>query len=224
MAALLALLMFVLFAALDLWLSRRRARAEAPAAAPAPANEPIPVAEPVWVAGYELPDNLLYHRGHTWARILAPDTVAVGIDDFARRLIGRTDSMKLPRVGTWVTQGAPGFRLDAHGRSASMLSPVEGEVVAVNPNLREDPALCHKDPYGRGWLCKIQSANLAANLRNLFSGTLARRWTEDARENLELRLMALSGSVLQDGGEPAPDFAERLEKDDWKVLADCFFS
>ena len=55
------------------------------------------------------------------------------------------------------------------------------------------------------------------------SGSLARRWTEDARENLELRLMALSGSVLQDGGEPAPDFPERLDRADWHDLAERFF-
>ena len=111
MAALLALLMFVLFAALDLWLSRRRAHAEAPAAAPAaPANEPIPVAEPVWVAGYELPETLLYHRGHTWARVLAPDTVALGIDYFARRLT--------PRFATRTRTGAVGS-----ARSSPRTSP-----------------------------------------------------------------------------------------------------
>ena len=50
---------------------------------------------------------------------------------------------------------------------------------------------------------KVKAPNLASNLRNLLSGRIARKWMEDSREALELRLMAFSGSVLQDGGEPA---------------------
>jgi hypothetical protein len=63
---------------------------------------------------------------------------------------------------------------------------------------------------------------LAANLRNLLSGRLARRWIEDARESLDLRLMALSGSVLQDGGEPVADYARHLPDQEWKRLVGEF--
>jgi hypothetical protein len=51
---------------------------------------------------------------------------------------------------------------------------------------------------------------------------LARRWTEDARERLDLNLVALSGSVLQDGGEPVADFARHLPADDWRRLVHEF--
>ena len=70
---------------------------------------------------------------------------------------------------------------------------------------------------------KLRSGNLAANLRNLMSGSLARRWTEDAREQLTCRLMALSGSVMADGGEPARDFARHLDPADWRDLTNRFF-
>jgi hypothetical protein len=46
---------------------------------------------------------------------------------------------------------------------------------------------------------------------------------EDSREALDLRLMALSGSVLQDGGEPAADFARHLPREDWERLVNEFF-
>jgi hypothetical protein len=106
----------------------------------------------------------------------------------------------------------------ANGRDARFVSPVEGEVVAVNTELRANPALATSDPYGRGWVMKVRAPHLAANLRNLLSGRLARRWMEDAREALDLRLMALSGSVLQDGGEPVADFARHLPTEDWRRL------
>jgi glycine cleavage system H lipoate-binding protein len=220
MAALLAILTFAVFVALDYFLSRRAA-ATAPAAEARPLAQ-APLAEPVFVAGYQMPAALHYHPGHTWVRPLGPDTVVVGMDDFARRLVGRADRVNVPKVGTWMLQGAKGFRVESEGRSAALVAPVEGEVVEVNRDLRKEPDALAEDPYGRGWLCKVRSANLAANLRNLLSGNVARRWMEEAKERLEIELMALSGSVLQDGGEPAPDFARHLQPDEWRHLAEEF--
>ena len=71
-------------------------------------------------------------------------------------------------------------------------------------------------------MLKVKAPQLASNLRNLLSGRLARKWMEDSREALELRLMALSGSVLQDGGEPASDLSHHLPKADWERLVHEF--
>ena len=181
-----------------------------------------PSADPVWVAGYLLPEGLHYHRGHVWLRPLDRTTVLVGLDDFARRLIGAARGVRLPARGDWLHQGGSGFGVKVDGRAAEFVSPVEGEVVAVNSELRRNPSLATDDPYDRGWIMKVRAAHLATNLRNLLSGRLARRWMEEGREALELRLMALSGSVLQDGGEPVADFARHLPDEDWKRLVGEF--
>lgn len=219
MTVLLVLLTFAAFLLLDYALTRRRAAEVAvrPAAAPAPF-----VPEPVWVAGFQLPEGLHYHRGHTWARVENDDAVVVGLDDFARRLVGPAARVRLPAVGEWLRQGEPAFGVRSDGRDAALVAPVEGEVVAVNPDLAARPALVTDDPYGRGWLVKVRPAGLTTSLRNLFSGSLARRFVEDAREALDLRLMAWSGSVLHDGGEPAADFAHHLPSGDWKRLVRDF--
>jgi hypothetical protein len=96
-------------------------------------------------------------------------------------------------------------------------------VVAVNPELKKEAALATRDPYRRGWLFKVRTPQLTAGVRNLLHGRLARTWTEDAGQQLQLRLMALSGSVLQDGGVPAPDFARHLDAAEWRRLTDHFF-
>jgi glycine cleavage system H protein len=217
MTVLLVILFFATFVLIDYAATRREeARAAARLAAAPPTDEPV------WVAGYELPEALHFHRGHTWARRLADGTVSVGLDDFARRLLGRADYARLPAVGDWVRQGAQAFRLRSEARSAALVSPVEGEVVGVNRDVLRQPALVTDEPYGRGWIFRVRPTHLAESLRNLLSGRLARRWMEDSREALELRLMALSGSVLQDGGEPAPDFARHLQAEDWARLRDEF--
>lgn len=230
MSVLLAIATFALFIALDYLVSTYGIRSEEPeaeaaparkASARAPATLPF-VAEPVWVAGYQLPDDFHYHRGHTWARPIDDDTVVVGIDDFARQLIGSAERIDLPKSGNRLRQGDVGFSIGLDGRTADLVSPIEGEVIEVNPAVTRDPKLATEDPYGRGWIMKLRSSDLARNLRNLLSGSTARKWTEDARERIELELMALSGSVLTDGGRPVADFAKHLENEDWHRLVGEF--
>jgi glycine cleavage system H lipoate-binding protein len=219
MTVLLVIATFMVFVLID-YVSRRSAGAS-DARSVHPLAE-LPAVEPVWVAGYQLPESLHYHRGHTWARPAGVENVVVGMDDFARRLLGPANEVELPAVGTWLRQGASGFRVRVDGRAADLVSPIEGEVVEVNESVREQPGLATDDPYGRGWLVKVRAVDLPANLRNLLSGRLARRFVEDAREGLDLRLMALSGSVLQDGGEPVADFAKHLPVAEWKRLVGEF--
>jgi glycine cleavage system H lipoate-binding protein len=217
MTVLLVILTFGVFILLDYVVNRRRA--PQPVAASAP---PSWLPEPVWVAGYQLPEALHYHPGHTWARVGEDDAVVVGIDDFARRLVGPARSVRTPAPGDWLEQGAPAIELGVDARSTQLVSPVAGEVVEVNPELAKHPELVSDDPYGRGWLFKVRPAHLKTNMRNLLSGRLAQRWIEDAREALDLRLMALSGSVLQDGGEPVADYARHLPDEEWKRLVGQF--
>jgi glycine cleavage system H lipoate-binding protein len=217
MTVLIVLAFFAFFIALDYALTQRRLARQTQAQA-----TPAPDLEPAWVAGYQMPESLYYHRGHTWARPLNADTVLVGVDDFARRLIGAAATLVAPSRGDWLHQGDRAFALQIDGKVANLVSPVEGEVVAVNPDLASKNALVSDDPYGRGWVLQVKSPKLASNLRNLLNGRLARKWMEDSRESLELRLMALAGSVLQDGGEPAANLGEHLPKADWERLVHEF--
>jgi glycine cleavage system H lipoate-binding protein len=221
MTVLLVILMFAAFVALDYLVGARREARQAVRLARSTAAA-LPAPEPVWVAGYQLPEALHYHQGHTWARVLDPTTVLVGMDDFARKLIGPATRVRLPATGVWVRQGEKGMRIHTDGRAADLISPVEGEVVEVNRRLREQPELAVDDPYGRGWMMKVRVGDMSANFRNLMSGSLARRWIQDASEALEVRLMALSGSVLQDGGARVEDYARHLEAEDWKRLVGEF--
>lgn len=219
MTVLLVLAFFALFITLDYVVSRQRLAREARAHALA-SQPPL---EPVWVAGYQMPESLFYHRGHTWARPLDADTVVIGIDDFARKLIGAPAAVKAPARGDWLHQGGRAFAVKLDGKAAELVSPVEGEVIEVNRELLDKPGIASEDPYGKGWVLKVKAPNLASNLRNLLSGRLARKWMEDSREALELRLMAFSGSVLQDGGEPASDLGQHLPPGDWDRLVNEFF-
>lgn len=222
MSVLLIILTFTTFLLIDHAVRARRATREPGLDRPAKAPVAIPVeAGPVWVAGYRMPEDIHYHPAHTWAR-LGDGAATVGLDDFAGRLVGRADRWSLPPVGSRVRQGDPAFRAHLDGRSAELLSPVDGIVEATNPELLERPGLAADDPYGKGWVLKVRPEKPGRDLRNLLSGTAAARFMEDARDRLEWHLMSLSGSVLQDGGEPAPDFARHLADDEWRRLTEEF--
>jgi glycine cleavage system H lipoate-binding protein len=227
MAILLAIATFLVIVLVNYLMQRRADAREAARESTADGVEPAlrleAGTEPVWVAGYRLPAPLHYHLGHTWANVLSSGMVAVGLDDFGQRLFGPALRLQLPSPGDWLKQGVTGFTATANGRSAGLLAPVEGEVVEVNPDVVRNPAVLGTDPYGRGWLFKVRCPGLSANLKNLIHGKLAQRWTEDQSEQLELELMAIKGSVLQDGGRPAVDFADHLDSREWRRLAAHFF-
>ena len=122
MTVLLVILTFAAFLLMDHLFARRPASARHAHVASAPAVAP----EPVWVAGYQLPESLHYHPGHTWASVQDGDTVAVGMDDFARRLLGPARAVALPEVGTWIEEGEPLFSVGVDGRTARLVAPVTG--------------------------------------------------------------------------------------------------
>jgi glycine cleavage system H protein len=168
-------------------------------------------------------EKIYYHQGHSWAMPESDGLVKVGIDDFAQKLVGRIDTIQLPRVGSQVTQGEKGWSLLAGGKSIDMLSPVDGKVVAVNENLLSSPGSVSKDPYGQSWLLKVQAPKVSANLKNLLAGGLARKWMDGVRESLLARMDYNLGAVSQDGGVPVDGIARSLDREGWDEIVKEFF-
>ncbi len=179
-------------------------------------------ASPQAVAGIRLPPPLYYHQGHAWAHWVSPEEAYVGLDDFGRRLLGKSAQVELPAVGTNLRQGKDFVAIRRNGDVARLLAPITGEVVEVNPELKRNPRLVHEDSYAQGWLYKIRSPELFKELPNLLRGTLAVRWMEDTLARFQHRMMLASGSVIQDGGEPVEDVAEQLDHQQWCCLVEEF--
>lgn len=167
---------------------------------------------------FRVPDGIHFHPGHGWFRSVDSGTGVVGLDDFARKLVGRIDGVDLPPVGTRLAQGGKGWSVVVDEASIPMLSPVGGEVVEVNPEVARRPEILRDDPYGKGWLLRVRSPRAAAETRSLLSGKAARAWMESAIERLQPPGPEL-GHVLQDGGLPVEGLARVLGGDHWQELA-----
>jgi len=198
-------------------------RVRAPATArPAMAVRPAGATAPRPTAGwFHLPAGYLLHPGHTWARLDADGLVSVGVDDFAAKLVG-PGRVDLPALGDRLAQGEPAAEIGHDDRTVPMLAPVDGTVVAVNATASEKPDAL-EDPYGAGWLFKVKPSHLAADFRQLLADAPARRFLEDAGEEIAMRLSPGLATVLQDGGTPIHGIAQALAGDDWDQLARQYF-
>src|SRR5579872_7557682 len=104
MTVLLVLFTFVIFLAIDYFRTRNAMRHPAVVVAAA-THEIAPRLQPALVAGFEVPENLRYHPGHTWALSESSSLVRVGMDDFAAKLTGKIENLTLPQRGQWIRQG-----------------------------------------------------------------------------------------------------------------------
>lgn len=177
------------------------------------------------IAGFfHAPADLFFHPGHTWVRLDGGDTVTVGITDFAQKLVGPLGRIVLPAPGAPLIQGEPALVLDADGAAVPMLAPVDGKVIAVNAALGTSSQLVKDSPYADGWLLKVRNARLAANLKNLLSGSLARRWMDTVCEKLGAEMAPVElGRVYLDGGHLVDGLARSLSPEHWDDVARRFF-
>ena len=174
---------------------------------------------------FRVPQGYLFHQGHTWARSENGDgrILLVGIDGFASKLAGRIDAIRTAEVGQTVRAGEPALTLKIDSRSVDMLAPVEGKVLAVNEKALGAPAAVVRDPYGEGWILKIETPDSPGALRSLLSGELASVWMEHEARRLASKIGAEAAGAWQDGGEPVDGVAMTLDPERWDRLMGEFF-
>ena len=225
MTVLLVLLTFVAFLLIDHFHSRNKVLVQ-PALEVAPTKREVLMParlQPSLVGGFQVPDNLRYHPGHTWALTESPSLVRVGLDDFASKLTGHIEKITLPQRGQWVRQGQKIWTIHRDGHSVDMVSPIEGSVSEINEAALANPELSRKDPYGEGWLVTVQSPDAKTNFRNLLGGAMARWWTEESAGRLQRLMPAAMGALAQDGGVAVDNLVAALPERDWEKTVREFF-
>ncbi|HEY3157080.1 MAG TPA: glycine cleavage system protein GcvH [Candidatus Eisenbacteria bacterium] len=115
----------------------------------------------------KVPKDLRYTKEHEWVRATGQEA-EVGITDFAQGELGDVVFVELPPVGARVTQMKSFGTIDAVKTVSDLFAPVSGEVIAVNTELKENPALINQSPYEKGWMIRIRVAN-PAEIESLLS-------------------------------------------------------
>ncbi|MHA1731036.1 MAG: glycine cleavage system protein H [Promethearchaeota archaeon] len=138
-----------------------------------------------------VPDGLLYTATHQWAKIDG-NIVTVGITDFAQEQLGELSLVELDPddlVGTEVTavviennepQSDPidDISIESQKAVGDVYCPVSGKIVEVNESLDDEPEKVNEDPYGEGWLFKVEASNLDADKAKLMDAAAYKSYIE----------------------------------------------
>ncbi|MBW1997507.1 MAG: glycine cleavage system protein GcvH [Deltaproteobacteria bacterium] len=120
--------------------------------------------------GYDMPDDLYYHKEHSWARVDGT-RVTVGMTDFFQKEAGDIVFVDFPEEEDEVSQGEVCGKIQSRKWIGNLVAPVSGEVAEINEDLEDDTTLINKDPYGKGWIIVIEATDeLESELENLIHG------------------------------------------------------
>ena len=106
------------------------------------------------------PSNLLYTKEHEWIRVEG-DVAYVGITDYAQSELGEIVFVDINTEGETLAQNEVFGSVEAVKTVSDLNMPVAGEVLEINEVINDQPELVNNDPYGEGWMIKINVANPA---------------------------------------------------------------
>ena len=125
----------------------------------------------------EIPTELRYLSSHEWLRV--EDGVAtVGITAHAQEAMGDLVYVETPEVGTTLAAGDEAGVVESVKAASDIYTPVSGEVIEINDALEDAPETVNSDPYGAGWMFKIQVAD-DAELENTLTADEYQAQIED---------------------------------------------
>lgn len=115
---------------------------------------------------YTFPEGLYIQKDHYWARVDG-DVVVIGVTDFAQKLAGTIKRVVTLEEEDEIVQDKPIGTLSSGKWTGKLYAPVSGEIVEVNEDIEDEPNLINDDPYGEGWVLKVEPSNLEGDLANL---------------------------------------------------------
>jgi glycine cleavage system H protein len=129
------------------------------------------------------PKSLKYADSHEWAWVQG-DVVTVGITDFAVQELHEITYVELPNVGDSAVQSEPFGEVESVKTVAEINAPCDGEIIEINEAVVDDPEILATDPFGDGWLVRIQSTDVD-QLDDLMTHEQYKQYIEEEAEEDE---------------------------------------
>jgi glycine cleavage system H protein len=137
------------------------------------------------IGEYEFPDGLYYDQEHVWARVEG-STVTIGMTEFGQDLAGEIVYVEVPRLGREVSQGEAFMSMESGKWVGRIRAPLSGTIVEANEEVEWESTIVNEDPYGEGWLARIEARDLSEldSLMKADSDELA-TWITSEREKYD---------------------------------------
>jgi len=180
--------------------------------------------EKVSMGEFVIPGGVFISEGHTWASVSQDGTVKVGLDDFAKKLIGKIEDVEFPNLGMSIAKGQPLFSIKQNKRSIKFLSPISGVVSKTNSELAENTELLDFTSYEGGWIASIDADKLDVELPQLKIGKNAVTFFQ---EEIDRYLSVAKNYVKEEKGADFQYYwgqLENLEEKHWYIITGEFFN
>ena len=169
---------------------------------------------------FAIPGGVFISTGHCWTSLEQEGSVKIGIDDFAKKLIGKIDSLELPNLGRDIKAGQPLFTVKQGQKSITFNAPVSGKITRTNTLLNTNLEALDLNPYDTNWICIIDTDNIDEEVKNLHIGKGAVTFYQDELD----RYMELRKST---GGKTEEQLYigefEKFSDADWEKMSVEFF-
>ncbi len=121
------------------------------------------------IGEYEFPDDRQYDKNHGWAMVEG-NTVTQGVTEFAQKISKEIVYVEIPRAGRTVEQGKTFMSMESGKWVGRISAMVSGKILEANEELEWEVGPINEDPFGEGWLAKIEASDLG-ELDNLFKAS-----------------------------------------------------
>ncbi len=128
----------------------------------------------------EFPEDLKYSKEHEWV-LVEGNVATVGITDYAQDQLGDIVFVELPGLGDKVSKEDAFGVVESVKAVSDVYAPVSGKVLEVNDDLPENPEMLNEDPYGDGWMIKIEMNDLE-ELQDLMTAAEYEEYVAEEKE------------------------------------------
>lgn len=123
------------------------------------------------------PDNLKYHKEHTWVKV-SDRKATIGITAYAQDALGDIVYIDLPEVDIDIEANSEIGEIESTKATSSLISPLSGKVIEVNEDLSESPEIINDDPYGQGWIAILEIDDMS-ELDDLMDASEYEKYVEE---------------------------------------------
>jgi glycine cleavage system H protein len=126
------------------------------------------------------PEDLRYHKEHTWAKV-SGKKATIGITDYAQNALGDIVYIDLPEVDAAIEINSEIGEIESTKTTSSIISPLSGRVIEVNEELTETPETINEDPYGKGWIAIVEIDDVA-EVNDLMDASEYEKYVEEEKK------------------------------------------
>jgi glycine cleavage system H protein len=179
-----------------------------------------------------IPRGLFYSKNHTWTHLERTGNALVGLDDFLLHVTGEIKFKSIKKPNDLIVKGDLIAEIIQNEKTLKITSPISGKIVLNNSRLKYNPGIMNEDPYGKGWIYRIEPNRWIEETSTYYLADEAVAWAKREfvrfkdflAESMNKYSPETSMLILQDGGELCDRPLSELPDEVWQDFQKSFLN